>query len=57
MLESYRKKKLGWYARSSTILTPGGFVAELDNSSKGNRLYLKYPHGQALLPEKSIGSV
>ena len=52
MLESYRKKKLGWYARSITILTPCGFVAELDNSSKGNRLYLKYPHGQALLPEK-----
>ena len=52
MLESYRRKKLGWYARSSTILTPGGFVAELDNSSKGNRLYLKYPQGQALLPEK-----
>ena len=57
MLESYHKKKLGWYASSNTILTPGGFVAELDNSSKVNRLYLKYPHGQALLPEKSIGSV
>jgi hypothetical protein len=56
MLESYRKKKLGWYARRA-ILTPGGFVAEQDNSSKVNRLYLKYPHGQALLPEKSIGSV
>ena len=57
MLESYRKKKLGWYTRSIIILTPGGFVEELDNSSKVNRLYLKYPHGQALLPEKSIGSV
>ena len=52
MLESYRRKKLGCYARSITILMLGGFVAELDNSSKGNRLYLKYPQGQALLPEK-----
>ena len=52
MLESYRRKKLGWYARSSTILTPGGFVAELDNSSKSNRLYLKNLQGKALLPEQ-----
>jgi len=52
MLESYRRKKLGWYARSSTILTPGGFAAVLDNSSNSNRLYLKNPQGQALLPEK-----
>ena len=52
MLESYRRKKLGWYARSSTILAPGGFVAELDNSSKDNRLYLKNPQGQALRPER-----
>ena len=52
MLESYRRKKLGWYARSSTILTPGGFVAELDNSSNSNRLYLKNLQGKALLPEK-----
>jgi 2',3'-cyclic-nucleotide 2'-phosphodiesterase/3'-nucleotidase len=52
MLESYRRKKLGWYARSSTILVPGGFVAELDNSSKGNPLYLKNPQGKALYPQK-----
>ena len=43
MIESYRRKKLGWNARSITILTPGGFVSELNNSSKGNRHYLKYP--------------
>ena len=52
MLEAYRRKKLGWYARSSTILTPGGFAAELDNSSKSNRLYLKNLQGKALLSEK-----
>jgi len=52
MLEAYRRKKLGWYARSSTILTPGGFAAELDNSSKNNRLYLKNLQGKALLSEK-----
>ena len=52
MFESYHRKKLGWYERSTVIITQSGFVAELDNSSKGNRLYLKYLRGQALLTEE-----
>jgi hypothetical protein len=40
MLQSYCRKKMGWYAHSIAILTLGGFVAELDNSSKANQLYL-----------------
>lgn len=40
MLESYRRKQFGWYARSSTILAPGGFTAEVDKSRKGSRLFL-----------------
>ena len=45
---------MGCYACSSSIFTPGGFVPELDNSSEGNRLYLKYPQGQASLLEKKF---
>ncbi|MBT3715573.1 MAG: hypothetical protein HOG45_03315 [Deltaproteobacteria bacterium] len=40
MLESYRRQKFGWYARSSTILAPGGFTAEVDKSRKGSQLFL-----------------
>jgi len=39
MLESYRRQQFGWYARSSTILAPGGFTAEMDKSRKGSRLF------------------
>ena len=52
LLESYRRKQLGWYARSSTILAPGGFVAVIDNSSRESRLYLTNLAGQALDSEK-----
>ena len=40
---------------SSTIFIPSGFLAELDNSSKGNRLYLKYPQGQAFFGKIVLG--
>ena len=53
MLESYRRKKLGWYARSSTILAPGGFIAEIDNSSNESRLFLTNYSGQVIAPEKT----
>ena len=52
MLESFRRKQLGWYARSSTILAPGGFVAKIADSSKRPRFNLTNLAGQTLEPEK-----
>ena len=52
MLESYRRKKLGWYACNSASIAWGGFVAELYNPSKDVRIYLKNPQGQDLRPER-----
>ena len=52
MLESYRRQKFGWYARSSTILAPGVFTAEVDKSRKGSRLLLTDLEGLALNKEK-----
>ena len=52
MLESYRRQQFGWYARSSTILAPGGFTAEVDKSRKGSRLLLTGLEGLALNKEE-----
>ena len=52
MLESYRRQQFGWYGRSSTILAPGGFTAEVDKSRKGSRLLLTGLEGLALNKEE-----
>ena len=52
MLEYYRRQQFGWYARSSTILAPRGFSAEMDKSRKGLRLLLTGLEGLALNKEK-----
>lgn len=52
LLEPHRRRQLGRYARSSTILAPGGIVAELDNTQKGSGLLLSKQDGQQLKQEK-----
>jgi len=52
MLESYRRQQFGWYTRSSTILTPGGFTAEVDKSRKGSQLLLAGLEGLVLNKEE-----
>ncbi|MBS1255524.1 MAG: 2',3'-cyclic-nucleotide 2'-phosphodiesterase/3'-nucleotidase [Deltaproteobacteria bacterium] len=52
LLEPYRRRQLGRYARSSTVLAPGGIVAEPDRTQNDQKLLLSTMNGKQLKQEK-----